>query len=114
MFKKITLMVTAVVLAGLMATPISAHRKASPTVTVVGLSLRTCASTSCHKIRVIPAHKRVKVRGCHRRWCKVSYRGHSGFVAKRFLRKAGHSHHRRNHKRRYHNNGIQFQFQFGL
>lgn len=110
MLKKISTLFTVLVLAGFMAQPASAHNGSSNIAfTSSALSLRTCASTSCHRIGVIPRNVRVKVRGCRNGWCKVRVNGHRGFVAKRFLNR-GHRHNSRRHRR---GNGLNLQFNFG-
>ncbi|MGB0843781.1 MAG: SH3 domain-containing protein [Alphaproteobacteria bacterium] len=115
MLKKLSTLFSVLVLAGLLVQPASAHNRSSNVaVTNSALSLRTCASTSCHRIGVIPRNVRVKVRGCRNGWCKIRVNGRRGFVAKRFLNR-GHRHNHRPTPRRYRRgNGLNLHFSFGL
>ena len=46
--------------------------------------MRTGPSTNYHRILTIPAGARINVHGCNS-WCRVNYRGRSGYVSASYV-----------------------------
>jgi uncharacterized protein YraI len=65
------------------AAPLAGQSHTRYTTTV--LRLRADASTSSATLRTMPRGAAVAVRSCANDWCRVTYRGRSGYAAERYL-----------------------------
>jgi uncharacterized protein YraI len=53
--------------------------------TATALRLRTQPTTQAAILRTLPAGTAVSVRSCAANWCRLEYRGRSGYAAQRYL-----------------------------
>jgi uncharacterized protein YraI len=52
------------------------------------VNLRTCGSTACQRILVVPPGGQVQITGTAGNWYQVNYGGHSGFMSARYVASA--------------------------
>jgi uncharacterized protein YraI len=78
-----TLALGAVTAASMVAIP--AIASASPGTATGAVNMRTCASTSCARITVVPAGAQVWINGQQGSWLNVTYQGRHGYVHRNYV-----------------------------
>jgi len=128
--KRTTILTAGVIAAALAATSAAAR----PGYATGDVNLRTAPTVRGHRITTIPEGARVDVHGCPS-WCRVSYRGYTGWVSSGYISTAGYRrapaprayyypapppvwhgprHHRHHHRNRYRRHEPGFGFYFGF
>lgn len=77
--------VVALAIVGLASTAPPAAAQDGHRYAMTGLRIRTSPSTDSRILATIPRGGRVSIFNCTRDWCRVHYRGTSGWAARRYL-----------------------------